>query len=189
MKRLSVLLLFVSLLCCPSIQPVLGYGLEVPFEYDFTEYPKKHLQLKDGSEIINGEKEGEKILVNNKGRSPFVFDLCLNGKFDTPVKMTVTAATGGEEQESATLGAVGLMIKNGRIVVPNVIMTIGWNKTLKRDVYTEQVFTINVPEKNRDKGEDLYVMLFRSNNKGLLKIKKIKLEYEPKKEVGTEIKQ
>ncbi|HPP30384.1 MAG TPA: hypothetical protein PLE69_05630 [bacterium] len=165
-----------------GISTASGSGVKVPFEYDFTKYPVNFVYLRGSSQIIDGEKDGEKILVNEKDYDVFAFYLDLQGNFEQPLKLTVTAAT-GKEQKSSMLGALGLGVKDKQ-VVSSVNINFGWNKRLQRDIFTDHIFIIDpVKFKEKDEGiEGIFVLLYRCNQQGILKISKVKIELLKKEE-------
>lgn len=174
MTNKLVLFLSTVLLVGMCARTAHGIGLELPAEIDFTGQKNKAYTDLRGSKIEEDANAGTKVLVNSEGYDVYAAYVRLKGDFSRPIKVTVTAARG--DDDDCRLGVMAQMVE-GEKVVEGPHVDFAWDVKLKPDEFVEYVFKAKVDEKLRDKGEDLFMLFYRSNKLGTLKIKKIKIDF------------
>ena len=152
-----------------------GFGVALPSEQDFGTPLQAYMYLRGGSRVVDDAKAGGTVLLNDDGYDVFGMFVARDGDFSRPLTLTVAAA---REQRNAKLGVVCLLVKDGKVQGASSF-NCGWNRRLLQNVFTDQVFTLDVPDRLRRAGTDLFVLLYRCNRRGVLKVRHIAVDVAP----------
>ena len=148
-----------------------GFGLCAPVEFGLAKRPA-YTQLRAQSKLVVDPKTGQTVLVN--GSSYDVFSMFLVMKQD--LRLTVTAAYTG--QPEAKLGVICLGVTADHRVDAKRQLNVGWHRRLKPDRFTDHVF--HLPhERLASRSGCIFVLVYRSNRQGTLKLSRIKIEPQP----------
>ena len=160
--------LFVCLAVHAVATHVLGFGLKPPVEFGFDKRPT-YTYVRGKSRPVVDKTTGRTILVNDSGYD--VFGMFVQVKTD--LRLTVSAARGG--RTNAKLGAVCLPVSRDHKVLSAGAVNIGWHRRLDQDVFRDEVFRVS-PAKLESESGIVFVLLYRSNRQGTLKLSRIRIE-------------
>jgi hypothetical protein len=158
----------------------LGFGLKPPKEFGFDKRPN-YTYLRGKSKVVVDKATGRHVLVNDSAYDVFAMFV----EVKTDLKLTVSAARAG--RTNPKLGLVCLPVSRDHKVLSKGSVNVGWNRRLDQDVFRDEVFRLPLAKLRNDSGV-IYVMFYRSNRQGTLKLGRIRIEPDTDKPTPRTVK-
>jgi len=147
-----------------------AFGISPPAEFGFDKLPP-YAYLRGGSAATADPAVGRVVLTNDSGYDVLGMFVRVEGEDD--LKLTLTAARGPGPE--AKLGVICLGVDLANKVDSRVQANIGWNRRLKPDAYGDETFLLS-REKIGSLSQVVFILVYRCNREGVLRIAKARLE-------------